>query len=193
MIRAQKVDKMEANSIYSQKLLKGKKAFVTGGATGLGKAIASGLSAVGAEVTIVSRNKEKLLSSATEISTKTGNEVFYDVVDIRDVDSVKQLSDRHERVDILVNNAGGQFPQKARDFSVNGWRSVIDLNLNGTWNMTQIFGNKMLDSQGGSICQIVATVGRGIPGIAHSATARAGVLELSRTLAFEWGPKVRVN
>lgn len=193
MIRAQKVDKMEANSIYSQKLLKGKKAFVTGGATGLGKAIASGLSAVGAEVTIVSRNKEKLLSSATEISTKTGNEVFYDVVDIRDVDSVKKLSDRHERVDILVNNAGGQFPQKARDFSVNGWRSVIDLNLNGTWNMTQIFGNKMLDSQGGSICQIVATVGRGIPGIAHSATARAGVLELSRTLAFEWGPKVRVN
>ena len=92
-----------------------------------------------------------------------------------------------------MNNAGGQFPQKARDFSPNGWRSVIDLNLNGTWNMTQAFGNNMLEGGGGSICQIIATVGRGIPGIAHSASARAGVLELSRTLAFEWGPKVRVN
>ena len=112
MIRAQKVDKMEANSIYSQKLLKGKKAFVTGGATGLGKAIASGLSAVGAEVTIVSRNKEKLLSSAREISTKTGNEVLYDVVDIRDVDSVKQLSDRQETACAMPCRIKG-FPQKA--------------------------------------------------------------------------------
>ena len=184
---------MDTNLIYSEELLKGKRAIVTGGATGLGKAIALGLSKVGAEVTIVSRNEEALINTSREISIDTGNEVFYDIVDIRDVDSVKKLSEDHEMTEILVNNAGGQFPQKARDFTPNGWRSVIDLNLNGTWNMTQAFGDKMLNSNGGSICQIVATVGRGIPGIAHSASARAGVLELSRTLAFEWGPKVRIN
>jgi citronellol/citronellal dehydrogenase len=70
---------------------------------------------------------------------------------------------------------------------------VIDLNLTGTWAMTQVFGNQMLAANGGTIVQIVAIVGRGIPGIAHSAAARAGVVELTRTLAFEWGPSVRVN
>ena len=114
------------------------------------------------------------------------------MVDIRDRETVEALAGRHQ-VDILVNNAGGQFPQKARDYSPNGWRSVIDLNLNGTWTMTQVFGNQMLDGDGGNIVQIVALVGRGMPGIAHSSAARAGVVELSRTLAFEWGPKVRVN
>ena len=184
---------MQTDLIYNDKLLDGREAVVTGGATGLGRAIAIGLAQVGAKVTIVSRQEEVLRQTAEDISNQTGKEVCYDMVDIRDIESVAHLSDRHKNVDILVNNAGGQFPQKARDFSPNGWRSVIDLNLNGTWNMTQAFGNNMLEGQGGSICQIIATVGRGIPGIAHSASARAGVLELSRTLAFEWGPKVRVN
>ena len=184
---------MQSDLIYNEELLVGKTALVTGGATGLGRAIALGLSRVGAKVVIVSRQEEVLINAAKEISDEAGREVSYDVVDIRNVESVEQLSHRHANIDILVNNAGGQFPQKARDFTPNGWRSVIDLNLNGTWNMTQAFGNKMLEGAGGSICQIIATVGRGIPGIAHSASARAGVLELSRTLAFEWGPKVRVN
>jgi len=184
---------MQTDLIYNDKLLDGREAVVTGGATGLGRAIAIGLAQVGAKVTIVSRQEEVLRQTAEDISNQTGKEVCYDMVDIRDIESVAHLSDRHKNVNILVNNAGGQFPQKARDFSPNGWRSVIDLNLNGTWNMTQAFGNNMLEGQGGSICQIIATVGRGIPGIAHSASARAGVLELSRTLAFEWGPKVRVN
>ncbi|MGB8862014.1 MAG: SDR family oxidoreductase, partial [Ilumatobacteraceae bacterium] len=130
--------------------------------------------------------------AAAEISAATGNPVESDLVDIRDRATIDALSDRHQ-VDILVNNAGGQFPQKARDFSPRGWNSVIDLNLNGTWAMTQVFGNQMLDNDGGTIVQIVAIVGRGIPGIAHSAAARAGVIELTRTLAYEWGPKVRVN
>ena len=184
---------MQSNLIYNKELLEGSNAMVTGGATGLGRAIAVGLAQVGAKVTIVSRQEDVLSEAVKHISDQTGKKVSYDIVDIRDIESVAQLSDRHKNVDILVNNAGGQFPQKARDFSPNGWRSVIDLNLNGTWNMTQAFGNNMLEGEGGSICQIIATVGRGIPGIAHSASARAGVLELSRTLAFEWGPKVRVN
>ena len=80
-----------------------------------------------------------------------------------------------------------------RDFTPKGWNAVIETNLTGTWNMIQTFGNQMLEGRGGSITNIIAVVGRGFPGIAHTAAARAGVLELTKTLAFEWGPKVRLN
>ncbi len=188
-----RVGGMETSSPFASDLLAGRKALVTGGGTGLGRAIATGLAMAGAEVVLGARRAEILEPAAQEISEATGATVGFDLVDIRNVDTVTALAERHGDVSILVNNAGGQFPQKARDFSANGWRSVVDLNLNGTWNMTQAFGNRMLDADGGSICQIVATVGRGIPGIAHSASARAGVIELTKTLAFEWGPKVRLN
>jgi citronellol/citronellal dehydrogenase len=179
-------------SPFAPDLLAGRTALVTGGGTGLGRAIAEGLSAAGASVVIAARRRDPLDVAGTEITALTGNPVAVDTVDIRDRETVEALAARH-RIDILVNNAGGQFPQKARDFSPNGWRSVIDLNLNGTWTMTQVFGNQMLDGDGGTIVQVVALVGRGMPGIAHSSASRAGVVELSRTLAFEWGPKVRVN
>jgi citronellol/citronellal dehydrogenase len=177
---------------FAPDLLAGMTALVTGGGTGLGRAIAEGLSAAGADVVIAARRRDVLDAAAEEIATATGNPVSVDLVDIRDRESVEALAGRHH-VDILVNNAGGQFPQEARRFSPNGWNSVIDLNLNGTWSMTQVFGNQMLDAGGGAIVQIVAIVGRGLPGIAHSAAARAGVVELAKTLAYEWGPKVRVN
>ena len=178
---------------FSPSLLTGRRALVTGGGTGIGRAIATGLAYAGADVVIAARRQEVLDEAAASIGAATGRTVSTDLVDIRNLDTVTALAERHTDIDILVNNAGGQFPQKARDFSPNGWRSVIDLNLNGTWNMIQAFGNTMLDRQGGSICNIVATVGRGIPGIAHSASARAGVVELSKTLAYEWGPLVRIN
>jgi NAD(P)-dependent dehydrogenase (short-subunit alcohol dehydrogenase family) len=177
---------------FAPDLLAGRTALVTGGGSGLGRAIAEGLSLAGADVVVAARRLDRLETAAQEISARTGGTVIADLVDIRDRDTIEALAGRH-RVDILVNNAGGQFPQKARDYSPNGWRSVIDLNLNGTWAMTQVFGNQMLDGDGGNIVQVVALVGRGMPGIAHSSAARAGVVELSRTLAFEWGPKVRVN
>jgi len=180
-------------SPFAADLLAGRKALVTGGGTGLGRAIASGLASAGAHVVIAARRQQILEPAAAEIAAATGATVEWDLVDIRAIETVSALAERHGDVDLLVNNAGGQFPQKARDFSPNGWRSVIDLNLNGTWNMTQTFGNNMLDGAGGTITQIIAPVGRGIPGIAHSSAARAGVLELTRALAFEWGPKVRVN
>lgn len=182
----------EASSSFAPGLFSGKTALVTGGGTGLGKAIATQLSELGAEVVIAARRADILETTADEIASKTGNAVHVDLVDIKNRESIEELATRHT-VDILVNNAGGQFPQKARDFSPNGWRSVIDLNLNGTWAMTQVFGNQMLEGNGGTIIQIVAIVGRGIPGMAHSAAARAGVIEMTRTIAFEWGPRVRIN
>ncbi len=180
-------------SPFSPTLLEARRALVTGGGTGLGKAIAAGLAAAGADVVIAARRRDVLEEAATEIQGTAGRPVAVEVVDIRDVDAVAALAAAHPDVSVLVNNAGGQFPSKARDLSPNGWRSVVDLNLNGTWNMTQAFGERMLLGAGGVICQIVATVGRGLPGIAHSAAARAGVVELTRTLSYEWGPKVRLN
>ncbi len=118
-------------------------------------------------------------------------------VDIRNIESVQALAaeidERWGQVDILINNAGGQFPQPSDDYSPNGWRTIIDLNLNGTWNMTQALGRQMLAGRGGCICQIIMPVGRGNPGIAHSGAARAGIAELTRSLSYEWGPKVRLN
>lgn len=183
---------MTIESSFHPELFKGKRALVTGGGTGLGRAIATELSGLGASVVIAARRKEQLDETAAAITELTGNPVDVDLVDIKDRATVEALAGRHQ-VDILVNNAGGQFPQKARDFSPNGWKSVIDLNLNGTWSMTQVFGNQMLEGDGGIIVQIVAIVGRGIPGMAHSAAARAGVIEMTRTIAYEWGPKVRIN
>jgi len=179
-------------SSFAPDLYAGKTALVTGGGTGLGRAVARELSVLGANVVIAARRAEILEQTAAELSEETGNPVTVDVVDIKNRETIDALAERHT-VDLLVNNAGGQFPQKARDFSPNGWKSVIDLNLNGTWAMTQTFGNQMLDGNGGVIVQIVAIVGRGIPGMAHSAAARAGVIEMTHTVAFEWGPKVRVN
>jgi len=179
-------------SSFAPGLFADKTALVTGGGTGLGRAIATELSLLGANVVIAARRAEILEVTASEIAEATGNPVAVDLVDIKNRETIDGLAERHH-VDILVNNAGGQFPQKARDFSPNGWKSVIDLNLNGTWGMTQAFGNQMLDGDGGVIVQIVAIVGRGLPGMAHSAAARAGVIEMTHTVAFEWGPKVRVN
>jgi citronellol/citronellal dehydrogenase len=183
---------MRTTSPFVDDLLAGRTALVTGGGSGLGRAIAEGLAAAGASVVIAARRQERLEVAAAEIESATGRPVKVDLVDIRDRSTVEALAGRHD-VDILVNNAGGQFPQRARDFSPNGWNSVIDLNLTGTWSMTQVFGNQMLDGRGGAIVQIVAIVGRGLPGIAHTAAARAGIVELTRTLAYEWGPSVRVN
>ena len=103
---------MDTNLIYSEELLKGKRAIVTGGATGLGKAIALGLSKVGAEVTIVSRNEDALINTSREISIDTGNEVFYDIVDIRDVDSEKNCQKIMRGQRSLLITRGDSFHRK---------------------------------------------------------------------------------
>lgn len=182
---------------FAPDLLAGRLALVTGGGSGLGFAIAAGLARAGARVVIAARKRERLESAARELHAETGGEVEARPLNVRDRAAVEAfaaglLAERGP-LDVLVNNAGGQFPQKARDITRKGWDAVVDLNLNGTWNMTQVFGNQMLEGRGGSITQIIAVVGRGFPGLAHMAAARGGVLELSRTLAYEWGPKVRVN
>ena len=182
---------------FSPGLLAGKLALITGGGTGIGKAIAYELARAGADLVIAARRREPLEETAKEIASDTDRKVTVLQVDIRNLETVNALADKvadaFGQVDILVNNAGGQFPQAAEDFSANGWRSVVDLNMNGTWNMTQAFGRQMLEGRGGCICQIIIPIGRGNPGLAHSGAARAAVEELSKSLSYEWGPKVRIN
>jgi citronellol/citronellal dehydrogenase len=182
---------------FAPDLLAGQVALVTGGGTGLGRAIAWSLARSGADLLLAARNQERLAEAARAIAEGTGRRVEFAPVNIRERESVEALDARSrelfDRIHVLVNNAGGQFPQPARHYKPKGWNAVIETNLTGTWNMTQVFGNRMLDAGGGSIVQIIAVVGRGFPGIAHTSAARAGVLELTRSLAYEWGPTVRLN
>src|SRR5690606_481256 len=166
--------------------------------TGLGFAIARAFAEAGADLLLAARDVERLAAAAERLRGEfPERRVEFAGCNIRDRDSVEALAavaaDRFGAIDMLVNNAGGQFPSPARHIRPRGWHAVIDLNLNGTWHVTQIFGEQMLNGRGGSITNVIAVVGRGFPGIAHTAAARAGVLELSRTLAYEWGTKVRVN
>jgi len=182
---------------FAPDLLEGQTALVTGGGSGLGRAIAECLARAGADLLLAARRVDRLELAAKEIHAATGRRVETGFVNIRERAAVEALERRTRelfpRIDVLVNNAGGQFAQPARDFSPKGWNAVIDTNLNGTWNMTQVFGARMLDCGGGAITNIIAVVGRGFPGLAHTSAARAGVLELTRTLAYEWGPSLRLN
>jgi citronellol/citronellal dehydrogenase len=149
-------------------------------------------------VAICGRRIERLEETA-EIIRKAGGTVTTHAMSIRDPDAVAQLvtdvANAHGRIDHLVNNAGGQFPQAAIDYSVKGWNAVIDTNLNGSWYMMQAVARHWRDQQSkGTITNIVAVVVRGMPGVAHTCAARAGVIHLSKTLATEWAPLgIRIN
>ena len=176
----------------------GQVALVTGGGTGLGREIAMALAEAGADLLLTARRIDPLETAAAEIRATTGRRVEVATCNIREREQIDALAQRAAglfggQVDVLVNNAGGQFPIAARAMKPKGWHAVIDLNLTGTWNMTQVFGNQMLDGRGGNVVNVIAVIGRGFPGLAHTAAARAGVLELTRTLAYEWGTKVRLN
>lgn len=171
---------------------------VSGAGSGIGKAIAFWFARLGAKLAICGRNLERLEATAASLR-KLGADVLVQQMTIRDPAQVSNFIEavweRFGTLDILVNNAGGQFPQAAIDFSTKGWNAVIDTNLNGSWYMMQAAAKRWRDAgRPGSIVNIVTNVARGMPGIAHSCAARAGVIYLSKTLAVEWAPlKIRVN
>ena len=179
-------------------LFEGQVVMVSGAGSGLGKAIACQFGRLGAKLVICGRKAEPL-ERAAEAMRALGIECLAYPMTIRDPDQVAALFEvawsRYGRLDVLVNNAGGQFPQAAIDFSVKGWNAVIDTNLNGTWYMMQAAARRWRDAgSSGCIVNIVAVVERGLPGVAHTAAARAGVIYLSKTLAVEWAPlKIRIN
>jgi len=188
----------DTSTIYSADLFKGQVVVVTGGAGGLGRAIAALFARLGATLAICGRNPEKLESGAAFLRS-FGGEVLTRQLTIRDPEQVAafvdEVHERFGRLDVLVNNAGGQFPQPAIDYTVKGWNAVIDTNLNGTWWMMQSTAKKWVETgQQGNIVNIVADIWRGMPGIAHTCAARAGVVYLSKSVAVEWAPSgIRVN
>ncbi|HEX2888123.1 SDR family oxidoreductase [Vineibacter terrae] len=183
---------------FSPGLFKDQVILVSGAGSGLGKAIAIQFARLGARLAICGRRIERLEATAATIR-KAGAHCSVHAMTIRDAAQVEQLIDTvwqdHGRLDVLINNAGGQFPQPAIDYSVKGWNAVIDTNLNGPWYMMQQAARRWRDAgTTGSIVNIVAVIWRGMPGVAHTCAARAGVIYLSKTLAVEWAPfGVRVN
>lgn len=186
-------------TIYAPELFAGQRFLITGGGTGMGRAMTFLLARLGARVMIAGRREEVLAETQDTVKRLTGQHVDYMAMSIRDTDQVDALLDRvfgeWGGLDTLVNNAGGQFPQNAIDFSRKGWDSVIDLNLNGTWWMMQGAAQRwQRRGDGGNVISIVAHVERGMPQAAHTCAARAGVIYLSRTVATEWAPLgIRVN
>ena len=185
--------------VYREDMLAGQTFLISGGGSGIGRAVAYVCARLGANVLICGRRKEKLHETTEGIRRHLGREAAAVSMTIRDPDAVSRLLDeafsRFGRLDTLVNNGGGQFPQAAIDFSIKGWLAVIDTNLNGSWYMMQAAAQRWRErGQLGNIVNIVANVWRGMPQVAHTCAARAGVIYLSKTLSTEWAPlKIRVN
>jgi citronellol/citronellal dehydrogenase len=185
------------SSIFRADLFRGSVVLITGGGTGIGRCTAHELAELGATVVLAGRRREILEATAAEI---TGNGGSCDVaeINIRDESSVDAavagIVQRHGKIDGLFNNAGGQFVAPAADMSPNGWRTVIDLNLTGTFLVSHAVYRHCMQANGGAIVSMLADIRTGYPGMAHSAAARAGIENLTKTLTLEWAEAdIRVN
>jgi NAD(P)-dependent dehydrogenase (short-subunit alcohol dehydrogenase family) len=174
---------------FAPGVFSGRVALVTGGGRGIGRATALGFARLGADVVIAGRDQTGLDATRAEV-TSLGKRCLAVPTDIRDVESVERLIEatwtEFAALHFLINNAGGQFPAAPSKISDRGWRAVIDLNLNGTWNVCSRAVPKMLETGYGSIVNMVHTQAfdRGSPAFIHSGAARAGVVNLTRTMAL---------
>jgi peroxisomal trans-2-enoyl-CoA reductase len=185
-------------SIFRAGLFEGHVAIVTGGGSGIGLAIARTLCELGAKVAICGRDAGKLASAREELESR-GWTAFASSCDTREVDQVAAFVAAVRRglgeVSVLVNNAGGQFPSAAESLSPKGWDAVIRNNLSGTFYVTrEVATTSMIPRRRGRIVNIIANIARGFPGMVHTGAARAGVENMTKTLAVEWAPyDVAVN
>lgn len=184
-------------SAFRPGLFAGQTVIVTGGGSGIGRCTAHELANLGAVVALVGRRVEKLEQVQAEI-TAAGGQASIHPCDIRDEAGVKAMvADviaRHGVINGLVNNAGGQYPQPVRDITLKGWDAVVRNNLHGGFLVSREVYTQWMEGQGGSIVNIIADMWMGMPGMAHSGAARAGMLSFTETAACEWGHAgVRVN
>ncbi|MHB8577400.1 MAG: SDR family oxidoreductase [Dehalococcoidia bacterium] len=184
--------------IFAPDLLAGQVAIVTGGGTGIGRGIALELARAGADVALAGRRGEPLDAVAAEIMA-LGHRAVAKPTDVRDWEQVQALVaetvGRLGGVHILVNNAGGQFGAPFHKLSPRAWKSVIDLNLNGVFHCTRAAADVFMQQRRGKVINIIAGFSRrAAPNVSHSGAARAGVENLSRSLALEWAPyNIQVN
>ncbi|MBY0120887.1 2,4-dienoyl-CoA reductase [Bacillus sp. S/N-304-OC-R1] len=180
--------------------MKDKVVIVTGGSSGMGKYMAKRFAEANAFVVITGRTLDKLEEAKKEIETFPG-QILTVQMDVREIEHVKHMVKEtiqaFGKVDYLVNNAAGNFICPAENLSANGWNSVINIVLNGTFYCTSEIGKHWIENGiKGSIINMVATYAWDAgAGVIHSAAAKAGVLSMTRTLAVEWGRKygIRVN
>ncbi|MBA3392471.1 MAG: SDR family oxidoreductase [Deltaproteobacteria bacterium] len=184
----------DSQRVFAPGIFRDQVAIITGGGSGIGLATAHELLRLGARVAICGRNAEKLEAARTELeATAAGrpDAVIARPCDIREPAQVEELVRAviaaWGRADILVNNAGGQFPSPAQHISPNGFLAVIKNNLVGTFHMCREVANQwMIPQQGGRIVNVIANIYRGFPGMVHTGAARAGVENMTMTLAVEW-------
>ena len=191
-------DLANLQTVYRPDLFAGQVVVVSGAGSGLGRAIACLFGRLGAKVSICGRDEGKL-DNAKLFFERLGIAVHSRPLTIRHPDAVDayigSVWDTYGRLDTVINNAGGQFAQPAIDFKPKGWNAVIDTNLNGSWYMMQAAARAWIaHGRPGNIVNVVADIWRGLPGIAHTCAARAGVVYASKSVAVEWAPhSIRVN
>jgi peroxisomal 2,4-dienoyl-CoA reductase len=185
--------------MFTNDTLKGRTALITGGGSGIGLEIATAYARLGAAVMLVGRNVDRVQSAAEALS-REGGKAAAAKCDVRNYDEVKAAVEaavqRFGSLDILVNNAAGNFVCPSAELSPNGFRTVIDIDLNGTfYGCHAAYQHLKASKHGGSIISIITMLGvSGWPGAVHAASAKGGILSLSRTLAVEWGGDgIRVN
>ena len=176
--------------MFKEDLLKEKTIIITGGGTGLGKSMAARFGELGANLVIASRREQVIQDAADELR-KTGADVLGIPCDVRDPANVKEMVDaaknKFGKIDVLLNNAAGNFISPTENLSPNGFKAVVDIVLNGTFNCTHAVGKEMIADGGGSILNIVTTYAwTGSGYVVPSAAAKAGVLAITRSLAVEW-------
>lgn len=191
-------------TVFCKDLFQDKVAIVTGGGTGIGKAIAKELAFLGCNVLIASRKLDRLQAAATEINAlirsngQEAEKVFPFQCNIREENEVENLMkhtvSKHGKIDYLVNNGGGQFMSPFANMQSKGWKTVIELNVNGTYHCLKHAYSAWMAEHGGSIVNIIANMWNGFPGMSHTGAARAAVENLTKTLALEWASNgIRIN
>lgn len=193
-----RLDLRAVEPVFRPDVLAGQVALVTGGATGIGKEICRVFGAHGARIAITSRKREALDAAAEELAAE-GIEVHVEACDVRDAGGIRRVVDgvveRYGRLDVVVNNAAGNFPAPITGISPNGFKSVVDIDLLGTFNVSKAAFDAWLGEHGGNVVNITAPFGgMGAALQSHVAAAKAGVDSFTRTCAVEWGPHgIRVN
>jgi citronellol/citronellal dehydrogenase len=180
----------ETQRVFAPGIFRDQVAIVTGGGSGIGLATAHELVRLGARVAICGRTPAKLDAAAEQLR-QAGGTVLATPCDIREPAQVEAfvtaVLGELGRIDVVVNNAGGQFPSPAQHISPNGFLAVIKNNLVGTFHVCREVANQaMIPARRGRIVNVIANIYRGFPGMAHTGAARAGVENLTMTLAVEW-------